>query len=218
MDVRHLEAPTAPHCITPQRWPDRVGATVHPLFSAYRKALSISFFGCLDRAMLTRYNRSGQMSSAIVRRCGVTVANIDCPAGATRVLSCFRERRGMAGKRQTGRIACKPRGSPAFPGSRRIRREPQGMASVGLPPARDEGAAAMDRVADSCNGRAAAGKHGSRSNPGTGTASRRQDAVPSTRQQCALPPDSAHGFATAASDGKTGAQPTKTRYVSRDEK
>ena len=112
---------------------------------------------------------------------------------------------------QTARVPGLPGKPPDPPGT--ARHEP-----VGLPPARDEGAAAMDRVADSCNGRAAAGKHGSRSNPGTGTASRRQDAVPSTRQQCALPPDSAHGFATAASDGKTGAQPTKTRYVSRDEK
>ena len=51
--------------MTPQRWPDRVGVTVHPPLSASRNAPSTSFFGCLERVMLTRYNTLWFASSVV---------------------------------------------------------------------------------------------------------------------------------------------------------
>ena len=104
IDARHSEVPAAPHSITPQRWPDCVGATVHPSFSASRKARSISFFGCLDRVMLTRYNSAGRMSSKTVRRRGVSVTGISLSGRCrTTSLSFF----GVT--KRTGRMADKPR-------------------------------------------------------------------------------------------------------------
>ena len=55
-ETRHSVASPSPHRMTPHRCPDRVGVTSHPALSASRKAPSTSFFGCLVRAMLTRYN------------------------------------------------------------------------------------------------------------------------------------------------------------------
>ena len=63
--------------MTPQRCPDRVGVTVHPVPSASRNTPSTSFFGCLERAMLTRYNNTGRTSSTVVPLAGMrTVANV----------------------------------------------------------------------------------------------------------------------------------------------
>ena len=65
IDIWHPERLLSPHRITPQRCPDAVAVTVQPAASASRRASSISFFGCLALAVLTRYNKRPRVGHAV---------------------------------------------------------------------------------------------------------------------------------------------------------
>ena len=67
MDTWHPDRLASPHRITPQRCPEQVEMTFQPAFSASCNTLSTSFFGCLDRSMLTRYNTPALFSIAHLR-------------------------------------------------------------------------------------------------------------------------------------------------------